>query len=217
MSELDCLLKLGKNEITADELSVHIKKDFKMLPMIIEGVDSSNPRIKYGCAKILSIISQDSPEELYTNIDFFIELLNSENNIIKWNAMDILANLTKVDKDKKFDDIFKKYYDLLNEDAMVTVGHVIDNSGKIALAKHYLSQNITNELLKLEKIPTKPRVTQECKNILYGKAILAFNAYFDHIENKKEVISFVKRQLKCTRPATKAKAEKFIKEKQIKY
>lgn len=217
MTDSDYLFKLGKNQITSDELSEQIKKDFTLLQMIIEGVTSSNSRIKFGCAKILSKISQDNPEKLYANIDFFIDLLNSDNNIIKWNVMDVLANLTQVDKDKKFDEIFKKYYDLINADAMITVAHVIDNSGKIALAKPHLSSKITDELLKLEKLPTKPRVTHECKNILYGKAILAFDKYYDQIENKKEVISFVKRQLKNTRTATKLKAQKFMKEKDIKF
>ncbi|UCB58325.1 MAG: hypothetical protein JSV67_06920 [Thermoplasmatales archaeon] len=217
MNESDYLSELGKNQITADELTKQVKKDFTLLHMIIEGVNSSNPRIKFGCAKILSKISQENPEKLYSNIDFFIELLNNDNNIIKWNAIDVLANLTQVDKEKKFDVIFSKYYNLINADAMITVAHVVDNSGKIALAKPYLSSKITDELLKLEKIPTKPRVTNECKNILYGKAILAFEKYYKQIENKKEVISFVKRQLKNTRTATKIKAEKFIKEKEIKF
>ena len=140
-----------------------------------------------------------------------MDLLDHKNNVLKWNSMDILANLTKVDKDKKFDENFKKYYELLNDDAMVTIGHVVDNSAKIALAKPYLSDKITKELLKIEKMPTKTRVTNECKNILYGKTLLAFEKYFNQIENKKEVISFVKRQTKNTRPATKVKAEKFLK------
>ena len=89
MTDSDYLFKLGKNQITADELSEQIKKDFTLLQMIIEGVASSNSRIKFGCAKILSKISQDTPEKLYANIDFFIDLLNRDNNIIKWNVMDV--------------------------------------------------------------------------------------------------------------------------------
>jgi len=149
-------------------------------------------------------------------MDFFIDLLDTENNIIKWNAMDVIANLTRVDTKKKFDDIFTRYYDFINADTMITIAHVVDNSGKIALAKPCLINQITNELLKLEKISTKPRITQECKNILFGKAIIAFDKYFDQIEKPKEVISFIKRQLKNTRAATKIKAEKFIKKREIK-
>jgi predicted acetyltransferase len=130
--------------------------------------------------------------------------------------MDVIANLTRVDTKKKFDDIFTKYYSFINADTMITVAHVVDNSGKIALAKPYLISRITDELLKLEKISTKPRLTHECKNILFGKAIIAFDQYFDQIEKSKEVISFIKKQLKNTRATTKIKAEKFMKKREIK-
>jgi hypothetical protein len=207
----DILERLGKDTISADDLVEEIKQDENLIPVVIEGISSNNARIKFGCAKILRTISEEQPEILYQNIDYFIELLNHDNQIIKWNAMDIIANLTQVDKEKKFDEIFKRYYDHINENAMVTVGHVIDNSGKIALAKPYLAEKITNELLKIEKLPTKSRLTHECKNILYGKTILAFDTFIDQIKNKNEVVSFVRRQLKNSRNSTRSKAEKFLK------
>ena len=121
--------------------------------------------------------------------------------------MDTLANLAIVDSKNKFDKIFKKFYGFLYEGSLVTASHVVDNSGKIAGAKPNLQSKITNELLKIEKVPLP---TEECKNILLGKTIVAFDMYFDKIQNKKEVISFVKRQLTNSRNATKVKAEKFL-------
>jgi len=214
MTEINLLYDLGAQKITDEDLLNHVKNNFELIPVVIEGVFSSNPRIKYGCAKALSKLSQQHPGELYKEIDTFIGFLESKNNIIKWNAMDILANLTTVDKKKRFDEIFTKYFGLIDADTMITVGHVVDNSGKIANVKPHLTEKITNELLRLEKLKTKPRVTQECKNILYGKAILAFDQYYDQIKNKKEVTSFVRRQLKNTRAGTKVKAEKFLKKNQ---
>lgn len=206
--------KLGKNEITAEDLIKFVKNDFNLITDLIQNIYSHNARIKFGCAKTLNKISEEHSEKLYDNIDFFIDLLGHKNSILKWNAMDVISNLTKIDKDKKFDKIFKKYYNLINDDSMVTIGHVIDNSSKIALAKPYLSDKITKELLKIENITLKTHVTGECKNILYGKIIITFDQYFNKIEDKKEVISFVKRQIKNTRPATKVKAEKFLNKNQ---
>jgi hypothetical protein len=128
--------------------------------------------------------------------------------------MDILANLTRFDTKNKFNDIFHKYYSLLSDDTMITVAHVIDNSGKIALAKPRLTEKITDELLKVEKLSLKPRLTQECKNIIIGKTILAFDSYYNQIDDKEKIISFVTRQLNNTRKATKIKAEKFLKKNQ---
>lgn len=145
---------------------------------------------------------------LYPKMEFFVNLLDSENNIVKWNTMDIIANLTAVDSRNEFNKVFKKFYLNLNCGSLITAGHIVDNSGKIALHKPELQDEITEQLLKVEKIPLP---TEECRNILIGKTINAFQAYFEKIKDKNEVISFVKRQLDNPRNATRAKAEKFLK------
>lgn len=44
---------------------------------------SKTARIKYAGTKKAIAISKDNPGELYPDFDFFVELLNSENQIIK--------------------------------------------------------------------------------------------------------------------------------------
>jgi hypothetical protein len=205
MKKSDILDKLGKKEIKAEEIAEEIENS-GFLPEILNGISSENPRVRFKSAKILRIVSEQNPEMLYSKMDSFIRLLESENNILKWNAMDIIANLTLVDSENKFDEIFEKYYGLLSDESMVTAGHVADNSGKIAKAKPYLQNKITTELLKIESIPRG----QECKNILLGKVILSFGQYIDQVKNKEKIISLAKRQLNNTRNATKKKAEKFL-------
>ena len=184
-----------------------IKKP-QQLYVLLDGISSENLRIKFRSTKIMRIISEKEPKLLYPKMDFFINLLDSENNIIKWNAMDIIANLATVDYADKFDKIFKKYYGLLHEGRLVTAAHVVDNSWKIAKAKPNLQSKITNELLRVEKVPLP---TEECRNIIIGKTILSLGNYFGQIENKDAVISFVKKQLNNPRNATRAKAQKFLK------
>ena len=207
MKKNDIMENLGNKAITPEDLAVEVLENLDLLPKIFEGISSSNPNIKFGCAKILRTVSAEKPEELYPKIDFFIGLLDSPNNIIKWNAIDVVANLAKVDTKNRIEGIFEKYFGMLSDESMVAAAHIIDNSGKIACAKPNSTPKITAELLKLEEISRN----QECVNILCGKAILAFGVYFHQIENKEEVISFVKRQLNNSRNATKVKAEKFLK------
>jgi len=178
------------------------------LPEVLDGITSANPRIKFGSAKILRIISERNPEMLYPEMDLFVKLLDSENSILRWNAMDVIANLTFVDAQNRFDSIFKKYYGSLYEGSLITASHVVDNSGKIANAKPHLQSKITNELLKAAKIPLP---TEECRNILLGKVTLSFGQYVDQFKNKEKMISLAKRQLNNTRNATRVKAEEFLK------
>ena len=119
----------------------------------------------------------------------------------------IISNLAKVDTKDKFDRIFDKFYNLLNDKSMITAANLVGHSGMIAKTKPKLQNKITNRLLNIDKTHHSP----ECKNIIKGKAILSFNEYFDEAKDKKKIIEFVKRELKNTRPATRKKAEKFLK------
>ena len=180
----------------------------QLISVLLNLISSDIKRVKFRSIKVLNIVSGKNPKILYPHVDFFIELLDNVNKVILWNAMDILANLSAVDSQKKIEDIFEKFYGFLSDESMITAGHVVDNSWKIVKSKHEYENRITGKLLELEEIPRDG----ECQNILLGKAILSFDKYFDEIQDKEEVISLVKRQLNSPRNATKVKAERFLKE-----
>jgi len=209
--ENELFQKLVNKSMTKEELLQKVKQDFDLLPIILRGVSSSKAAIRYGCARVLMDLSEDYPEKLYPYMTSFIDFLDSKYRILTWNAMAIIANLTKVDAEKKFDAIFKKYFSFINDEYMVTVANVVGHSGKIALAKPYLSDKITDELLKVEKISTTPHLTEECKKVIAQAAIKSFNVFFDQIKQKDKVISFVESHLNSSRIALRKEAEKFIK------
>jgi hypothetical protein len=156
-------------------------------------------------------LSEENPEKLYPYFDSFIDLSDSKYRILTWNALAIIANLTRVDADKKFDAIFGRYYSFLDNDYMVTVANVVGNSGKIALAKPYLISKITEELLKVEDISTSPHLTEECKRVIAEKTIKVLDLFFDRIDQKERVISFVKACLDSSRKSLRTTAENFLK------
>jgi hypothetical protein len=197
--------------ITLEKLKEKVKTNFDLIPDIINGMSSTKAAIRYGCGKILIELSEEIPDKLYPYLDKFIGFLDSSYRIIIWQAMAIIANLTRVDKDNKFDEIFDKYYSFLDDPYMVTVANLIGHSGKIALAKPNLTNRITNKLLKVENIKTTPHITEECKKVITEKAILSFGLFFDQVEKKNEVISFVKKQLNSSRKTLRTKAENFLK------
>ena len=197
--------------MTKGEFLQKVKQDFDLIPLVLKGVSSPKAAIRYGCTKVLMDLSEEYPERLYPHMDSFIDLLDSKHRILTWNAMAIIANLTKVDKNRKFDAIFDKYYSFLNDEYMVTVANVVGHSGKIALAKPNLIPKITNELLKVENISTTPHLTEECKRVIAEKAIKSFNLFFDQIKQKEKVISFVKKHLNSPRKTLRTEAENFLK------
>ena len=206
----ELLQKLVDKSLKKEELLQKVKQDYTLLPVVLNGTTSSKAAIRYGSAKVLMDLSGEHPEQLYPYMDDFIDLLDSKYRILVWNAMAIIANLTKVDKDRKFDAIFDKYYSFVGDEYMITVANVVGHSGKIALAKPYLIERITNELLKVENISTTPHLTEECKRVIAERAIKSFNLFFDKVKQKEKVISFVKTHLNSPRKTLKKTAENFL-------
>ncbi len=196
--------------LTKEELLNKVRKDFNLLPFLLNGVHSSKAAVRYGCSKVLMDLSEENPEKLYPYVDSFIDLLDSKYRILTWNALTIIANLTKVDADNKFDAIFEKYYGFLNNDYMVTVANVVGNSSRIAQAKPYLIPKITDELLKVEDISTTPHLTEECKRVIVQATIKSLDLFFDRIDQKERVISFVKSHLDSSRKSLRTAAENFL-------
>lgn len=209
--ENELLQKLVDKSITKEDLLQKVKQDLDLIPIVLNGTSSTKAAIRYGCAKVLMDMSEEHPEQIYPYFNDFIVLLDSKYRILTWNAIAIIANLTKVDKNKKFDVIFEKYFGFIDDEYMVTVANVVGNSGKIALAKPYLIERITKELLKVENISINPHLTEECKRVIAEQAIKSFNLFFDKINQRENVISFVKKHLNSPRIKLVKAAENFLK------
>ena len=206
----DLLGKLVDKSMTKEELLKKVQQNFALLPEIIDGVSSKKAAIRYGCGKVLMELSEKYPEKLYHHMDFFITLLDSKYRILTWQAMFIIANLTKVDTEKKFDVIFEKYFSFIHDEYMVTVANVVGHAGKIALAKPHLIPKITKELLKVETIKTTPHLTDECKKVIAEQAIQSLDMFFPQIEQKDEVLSFVQKYVATSRKTLQRKSEEFV-------
>ena len=196
--------------MTKEELLSKVKQDFSLISFLLSGVSSSKAAVRYGCAKVLMDLSEEHPEKLYPHMDSFIDLLDSKYRILTWNALAIIANLTRVDADKRFDAVFGKYYSFLDNDYMVKVANVVGNSGKIAHAKPYLIPKITDELMKVQDISTGPHLTEECKRVIAQQTIKSFDLFFDRIDQKERVVSFVKACLDSPRKKLRTTAENFL-------
>ena len=207
----DLLIKLGNKELTKGKLHQMVEHNIELIPVLVEGMSSQKANTRYGSGKILMDLSEKYPEKLYPYIDSIIELLDSKYRIIIWNSMAIIANITPVDTEKKFDTIFNKYSSFLKDEYMITVANTIENLGKIAKAKPYLIQKITKEILDVENIKLTPHLTEECKKVIAEKAIGSFELFFENIEEKKKVLSFVEKQVESSRKSLRSKAAEFVK------
>ncbi|UCE20445.1 MAG: hypothetical protein JSV84_08955 [Gemmatimonadota bacterium] len=190
-----------------DDVAQLAIKNIAVLKKVFEGAGSPSKRIKNAAGKTLQIISEIAPQKLYLRFNYIVNLIEGEDTILKWIAIDMVGNLSGVDRENKINKKFlTKLYDLLSDESMITAGHSIETLGKIARNKARYRKEITTELLKVEKIERN----EECRNIHIGQTIQAFSEYVEFLKDKKPILAFAKRAVKNSRNATKRKAERFL-------
>ena len=212
MHDVALVLRFDKKEITPQDAAQRTLKNVALLTEIFEGLSAKEARVKYGCAKTLLLVALKDPAVLYPYIDFFARLLEHDNKILKWTAIDVIGCLAKIDKGRNIDRLTQKLYELLACGNLITANHAIGALAKVAKAKTDLQAKITTELLAVEGYEYE---TGECHNIALGKVIIALDSYINDANNRVEVSEFVKRQTTNTRNATRKKAEEFLKKRKL--
>jgi len=182
--------------------------DPRRVEELLRGLGADKPQIKYACARALRQISAERPELLYPHFEFFVRQLDHENKIMQWEGAFVLSHLVGVDVKNRFEAIFDKYFSPIPGPVMITAAHAIQGGARIALAKPAWADRIAARILGVARARYR---TAECRNVAAGHAILALGAFFDHVENAAPVTRFVRKQLRNPRPATRKKAERFLK------
>jgi hypothetical protein len=186
--------------------------DKAMVRINLTDLFSEDPKIKYTCSKNLLSLAKENPAELYPDMEFFVKLLDNENRILKWTAIDVIGSLARADKARAIDKLMGRIIGLLNTGNLITANHAITALANIARAKPEHQDRITNELLKVEHYSYD---TDECRNIAIGTVILAIGSYFNELGHKEATIEFARRQTKNTRNATRKKAEQFLRKYKV--
>jgi hypothetical protein len=199
---------IDRSAATPARLAREANKDPRRVPELIEGLNAKAARSRYGCAKALRLLSEEHPEALYPHFDFFAGLLDHPNKIFQWEAIFVLSQLARVDAADKFSGIFGRYFAPIRGPVMITAANVIGGGARIALARPRLADRICSEILKVSKAQYK---TAECRNIAIGHAILALGEILGLLRDPAPAIKFVQGQIENSRPATRKKAEKFLK------
>jgi len=198
--------EVNKKDIDVNKLVKRAITNQNFFSELLNGLTSKNDIIRFNCHKILTKISEENPKQLYSKWNYLEDLLKSTNNYHKLIAIELIANLTKVDVENKFDAIFETYYSILNSEKTMVAGHLAGVSGKISKNKPKLQNKITKKLLNIDN-------THQGKQVELIKAYIidAFSEYFKEAENKEEIKRFIKQQITSKSPKTSKKARDFLK------
>jgi len=207
------LEKIADKSLTKKMIYSKVEENFALIPTLFAGTSSPKASVRYSCGGVLMDLSEKYPQKLYPYMDQFLALLDSNHRILCWNAIYAISNLTCVDKNQKFEAAFDKYYSFFGSGYMVTAANLAEASGKIALAKPKLANQIAEQLLKVESLAVTPHLTAECKLVIAEHAIGSFSLFFDKLDPKtrRMVYGFVERQLGSTRQSLSKQAAAFVK------
>jgi hypothetical protein len=200
-------VELAKTKIDACKVVALILADRSLIDAAFCELAGKFARIKFACAKSLRMLSEKRPDLLLPKTDKILELLGSENQILKWNAIAILGNLATVDPGNLRRILLPKLYAFLSGGELITANHAIAALATIGRAFPVEQKKINANLIAIENAVFE---TDECRNIAIGKTIVALATFLDPGNAPKGVIEFVQRQTVNRRPATAKKAESFL-------
>lgn len=191
------LPEMNHKEVDIEAVAEKASADKELLSQILAGLTLKGETLRYNCHRVLMHISERNGELLYHKWDYFVELLGSDNSYRKMSAVQIIANLTKVDTENRFEKIVDKYYGLLDDKSMIVAIYVAASSAEIVRAKPQLEREITNRLLDIDKT----HHPEERKLLIKAGAIEAFNKYFREAADKERIIAFIREEQNCVSPA----------------
>jgi hypothetical protein len=207
-SRADVLRTLA-NEKDADleEATQLAMTDGEALQEMLKGIVSKQDVYRYNCFKVLLQISEKEPAILYPEWDYFVGLLDSSNSYHRSISLRIIANLTRVDTEKTFDDIFDPYFDLLDDEKVITARYLAGSAAAIARHKPYLQSRITKRLLGIDNTHHE----EGRKDLIKGDIIQTLETLFEDSAANEEILAFVEAQRESSSPRTRKIAKAFLK------
>lgn len=197
---------LDEKSIDVESVAKEALEDEKVLAALLEGIVSKKDTRRYNSFKVLLLISEEHPEVLSLKWDFFVDLLRSDNTYHKSSAINIIANLAGADRAGRFERIFDRYFDLLDDRSVVTARYVARNAGKIAKSKPHLQERISERLLDIDET----HHDQGRKDLIKADVIESFGEFFAESPDQERILTFVEEQLECTSPKTRKEAKRFL-------
>lgn len=193
-------------EIQAEKIIKRVLQDKKYISEVLNGIKAKEDSVRYPNAIALEILSEKNPRIIYPEWDLFVELLGSNNAYHKSIAISTISNLTAIDREQKFEEIFNQYFKLIDDKSVIVARKLCIYAGRIVKAKPELKTEITNVLLSINGTQHNPNR----KDLIKGDIIESFGEFFEEIKDKKKILEFVMSQLSSSSPSTVKKAKEFL-------
>lgn len=200
--------ELAGGKVRAEAVAPCVLEKPALLPEIFAGLDERPARVKFGCAKVLFLVSERDPSVLLPFWDQLAARLASENKILMWSAMLTLGHLAKAAPLQKTEALLPRLFRRLHEPVMITAANAMRSAIGMALAHPSLASAVARGIMDVDTVQYP---TEACRNIALGHALKALAQLLPLLDSKTAVTRFTRNQLAVTHGATRKRAEALLK------
>lgn len=198
--------ELNSKDADIGTIAGRASADEALVSELLDGLAFQEETYRYNCFNVLLLLSTEHGEALYPRWDRFVKLLTSANTYHRLSALQIIANLTTVDTEGRFEGIFDLYFGLLDDPSVIPAAHVAGAAGRIAKAKPEIEPRITARLLSIDRTHHDP----DRRHLIKGYALDAFAEYFESVADKDRIVDFAREQLDGGSPKTRKTARALL-------
>lgn len=199
-------------DMPEDELLELISKEPQALSEVVGILVNGKGAVRFKCDKVVRRLSEKEPILIYDHYDEIASLMASENSFLRWGAILTVSGLAGADLERKFDRYLDTWLDLLDSGHVVDSANMAGNAWKIVEERPDLEAAVTRALLSIEHRTYfhKGEVSEECRLVAMGAALLSFMEYFDDSSMKPDILAFAGRAANCPRKKTSSLAVKLL-------
>ncbi|OLS26408.1 MAG: hypothetical protein HeimC3_09580 [Candidatus Heimdallarchaeota archaeon LC_3] len=195
---------LSNKDIDIEKIISVVKESSKSLEQVLDFLTDKNDTLRNNCYQIILILSHIQPALLYSHWDYFSDLVESSNSFHQIIGVKIIANLVKLDKEKKFSALFNQFVLFTKSKELPLIKAVIKALGKIALTLPELQDEIIKLFLNIDD------KDHHQLDIVKNDVIEAFNMFYSISQQQDKIYKYVEKLCSNNNPVTQKTADLFV-------
>ena len=196
---------LDSGDVDIKKLAKESMQNMDLFIKLKNGIRSGDKTLRTNSLNVLLTLSENNAEFLYHHWDYFHEMLKSGNVYDQYGAIYLLASLTSVDTENKFESLFDEYYGIMEGEKIMPASHVVLNSAKIISNKPELRSAIIKKLINTDETFKGMQ-----KDLLKVYAIETLRKIKPEAEEKVIIENFIRSQLDNSSSKTRSAAKCYI-------
>ncbi len=197
--------RLAERGTDVESLTRSVIGSPELLDEVVNGLESDQAAVRFNSSKVLLAMAQESPETLLPRLRAVLELLDSDNKILKAAALRTLGHASSVDSRGRITRALGKILRPIAGPDLVVAASAIESAALIARAKPQVTDRVVPALLSVSSGEYR---TAECKNIAIGKTLDALSQLRLRSRLKQEVEEFALAQRSNSRKTTRQRAQR---------